>query len=100
MNLPGIVILPGFFVWVFCVCGELFIRRCFCGWYTGQGCTVLYDFNAPVTSDLTLYAGWNAVSPAVPASETPAGKSPAPLAGVIAGLGAALAVFGLRMRWK
>ena len=59
---------------------------------------MLYDFNAPVTSDLTLYAGWNAVTPAVPARETPAGKSPAPVLGVIAGLGAALAVFGLRRK--
>ena len=30
----------------------------FTGWYTDEGCTKAYDFATPVTSDLTLYAGW------------------------------------------
>lgn len=37
----------------------------FAGWYTDEGCTQAYDFSAPVTADLTLYAKWtkNAVNP-------------------------------------
>ena len=30
----------------------------FGGWYTDEGCTTAYDFNAPVTGNLTLYAKW------------------------------------------
>jgi len=30
----------------------------FAGWYTNADCTARYDFNAPVTSSFTLYAGW------------------------------------------
>ena len=30
----------------------------FVGWYTDEACTTQYDFDAPVTSDLTLYAKW------------------------------------------
>lgn len=30
----------------------------FTGWYTDKACTTLYDFDIPVTSDITLYAGW------------------------------------------
>ena len=30
----------------------------FAGWYTDEACTTQYDFDAPVTSDLTLYAKW------------------------------------------
>ena len=30
----------------------------FTGWYTNILCTNLYDFDTPVTSNLTLYAGW------------------------------------------
>lgn len=30
----------------------------FAGWYTDAELTQLYDFNTPVTSDLTLYAKW------------------------------------------
>ncbi len=30
----------------------------FGGWYTDAGCTTEYDFNAPVTADITLYAKW------------------------------------------
>lgn len=37
----------------------------FGGWYTDEACTQAYDFIAPVTADLTLYAKWtkNAVNP-------------------------------------
>ena len=37
----------------------------FGGWYTDEACTQAYDFNTPVTADLTLYAKWtkNAVNP-------------------------------------
>ena len=30
----------------------------FGGWFTDEACTAQYDFDAPVTDDLTLYAGW------------------------------------------
>lgn len=30
----------------------------FGGWYTDEACTVPYDFSAPVTADITLYAKW------------------------------------------
>ncbi len=30
----------------------------FLGWYTDEDCRNAYDFNSPVTTDLTLYAGW------------------------------------------
>lgn len=30
----------------------------FYAWYTDEACTTLYDFSAPVTQDLTLYAFW------------------------------------------
>ncbi|MDR1795337.1 MAG: InlB B-repeat-containing protein, partial [Erysipelotrichaceae bacterium] len=30
----------------------------FSGWYSDQGLTTKYDFNTPVTSDMTLYAKW------------------------------------------
>ena len=33
----------------------------FNGWYTDAACTQAYDFGAPVTADLTLYAGWKMV---------------------------------------
>ena len=37
----------------------------FGGWFTDEACTQAYDFIAPVTADLTLYAKWtkNAVNP-------------------------------------
>ena len=31
----------------------------FNGWFTDVNCTNLFDFNTPVMSDLTLYAGWS-----------------------------------------
>lgn len=30
----------------------------FLGWYTDEECTAAFDFNTPVTSDITLYAKW------------------------------------------
>lgn len=33
----------------------------FGGWFTDEACTAQYDFDAPVTDDLTLYAGWYVV---------------------------------------
>ncbi len=30
----------------------------FKGWYEDQACTTLYDFSKEITSDITLYAGW------------------------------------------
>ena len=35
-------------------------RALFTGWYTDPGCAAetLYDFTAPVTANITLYAGW------------------------------------------
>lgn len=30
----------------------------FFGWYTDQACTSAYDFDSPVTKDITLYAKW------------------------------------------
>lgn len=30
----------------------------FLGWYTDEACTTEFDFNTPVTSDITLYAKW------------------------------------------
>lgn len=32
--------------------------KLFNGWYTDKECTNAYSFDAPVTSDITLYAGW------------------------------------------
>ena len=34
----------------------------FDGWYTDSACTKAYDFSSAVTSDITLYAKWTAVS--------------------------------------
>ncbi|MGN0261629.1 MAG: InlB B-repeat-containing protein [Eggerthellaceae bacterium] len=30
----------------------------FTGWYTDSKCTILFDETTPITSDITLYAGW------------------------------------------
>ena len=37
----------------------------FAGWFADEACTKAYDFNSPVTADMTLYAKWveNAVNP-------------------------------------
>lgn len=31
----------------------------FAGWFTDEACTIAYNFNNTVTSDITLYAKWN-----------------------------------------
>ena len=36
----------------------------FGGWYLDAGCTQPFDFAAPITGDLTLFAKWEAVAPA------------------------------------
>lgn len=36
-------------------------RHRFNGWFIDPGCTVVFDFNTPVTSDITLYAGWSEI---------------------------------------
>ena len=33
----------------------------FTGWYTSADCTELYDFTKSIVSDITLYAGWEAM---------------------------------------
>ena len=37
----------------------------FDGWYTDPACTQPYDFNTPVTTGFTLYAGWKMVGPSI-----------------------------------
>ena len=37
----------------------------FGGWYTDSACTIAYDFNAPVTEAMMLYAKWTPVEPVV-----------------------------------
>ncbi|MDO5435303.1 MAG: InlB B-repeat-containing protein [Clostridia bacterium] len=34
----------------------------FTGWYTDAACTAAYDFDTPVTANLTLYAGWEEIT--------------------------------------
>lgn len=34
------------------------VEYTFTGWYTNSACTNLFDFNTPITSNITLYAGW------------------------------------------
>ena len=31
----------------------------FSGWYSDEECTIPYNFNTPVTANITLYAGWD-----------------------------------------
>ncbi len=54
----------------------------FSGWYTDAGCTTVYDFDTPVTSDITLYAKWteNTVQPEPepPIPEPPVPEPPIP----------------------
>ncbi len=35
----------------------------FAGWFTDEACTNAYDFDTPVTQDMTLYAKWTEVEP-------------------------------------
>lgn len=37
----------------------------FSGWYADEACTISYDFNTPVTDDITIYAKW------LPRNDTP-----------------------------
>lgn len=34
----------------------------FRGWFTNKNCTEVYDFTAEISSDITLYAGWQAMN--------------------------------------
>ena len=49
----------------------------FTGWYNESSCVNLWDFNTPVTGDITLYAGWNQDEPG-PGPEEP---TPVPSSG-------------------
>ncbi|TYP71859.1 InlB B-repeat-containing protein [Paenibacillus methanolicus] len=41
----------------------------FGGWYADSGLTTAYDFDAPVKSDITLYAKWTAIpTPSIPST--------------------------------
>ena len=44
----------------------------FDGWFTDKDCTVAYDFNAPVTDNITLYAKWDKIPDQQKPNETPA----------------------------
>ena len=35
-----------------------YTNKSFVGWFTDVACTIAYDFNSPVKSTVTLYAGW------------------------------------------
>ena len=41
------------------------------GWYKEEGCTNQWDFTTPVTSDMTLYAGWKEDEPQPTPQPTP-----------------------------
>lgn len=53
----------------------------FLGWFTGKNCTEKYSFAAPVTADLTLYAGWEKDAPIIPVLPAIIGKPSAPSTG-------------------
>ncbi len=46
----------------------------FAGWYTDEACTAKFDFDTPITEDMTLWAGWLKDGSATP-TNTPDGKS-------------------------
>lgn len=48
----------------------------FAGWYTDENCTTKFDFNTPVTEDMTLWAGWLKDGSTTP-TNTPDGKEDA-----------------------
>ena len=52
----------------------------FQGWYTDEGCTKAYDFKSVVTSDLTLFAKWDAGVVPTPTPEPTATPTVAPTA--------------------
>ena len=45
------------------------------GWYTDRECTVSYDFNSPVTGDITLYAKWKSMAITSISVNTPPAKT-------------------------
>ncbi|MCR5487571.1 MAG: InlB B-repeat-containing protein [Lachnospiraceae bacterium] len=54
----------------------------FTGWYTDKECTKRYDFAAPVTEDLTLYAGWITTDPSKPFTISFTDRSSDPYTGI------------------
>lgn len=63
----------------------------FTGWYTDRGCTQPYDWNAPVTGSITLYAGWSGEWAGTDDGEDGVSM----LAVVLAAAGLVLAIIGL-----
>ena len=53
----------------------------FLGWFTDENCTEKYSFAAPVTADLTLYAGWEKDTPIIPVLPAIIGKPSSPSTG-------------------
>lgn len=51
----------------------------FAGWFVDEGATTLYDFDAPVTGDLTLYAGYKKAVAAPSAGNANKGTDKAPV---------------------
>lgn len=47
----------------------------FTGWHTDPACTSPWNFNTPVTQDMTLYAGWKQNEPGTPVPTSPGGSS-------------------------
>ena len=43
----------------------------FLGWYADASLTTPYDFSAPVTGDITLYAKWSKDAPSISGEEEP-----------------------------
>lgn len=97
----------------------------FAGWYTDKGLTCAYDFDTPVTADLTLYGGWakaagagTAENPTMPDATAggtdgeaagngggteadtglPKTNDPAAPLGIVAALGAAATALGVGLR--
>ena len=54
----------------------------FGGWYTDKDCKSAYDFSAPVTEDVTLYAKWTKKSSSGTTGTSP--KTGDPLGGAFA----------------
>lgn len=48
-----------------------FSETAFDAWYTDEACTTEYDFSAPVTENITLYAGWDKTTYTFEAELTP-----------------------------
>ena len=58
----------------------------FTGWYEEEECTNQWDFDTPVTQDMTLYAGWNQDEPG-PGPEPVPDPTPVPPSGGSSGDG-------------